>query len=322
MKMTHSAFRVIPGLAALVFAASFLTACSDDDFTPIARPSADQGEDDYSYSDDDDVSSSSRYSSSRSSSSYSSSSYGSSSYSSSSYGASKSVYYNSTWSSESPSSSFSVDSKEDFLNPDLTYGTMTDPRDGKTYRTIEFNGQTWMAENLNFSDSSIVPLLEGHNTCYHNRESECELMGRLYSRDAAMNNAKCSYGSTCNLETATIQGICPDGWHVMTYSEAQNLIDYVGSSNGEQIKSTNGWGPSATGTNDYGLSFVAPGSWEAGNFDSKGGFSHTWIYYSGSSYQYYLLIQDESEISIRTYSSREVYFPVRCIKNEMTLVDD
>ena len=312
MKMTHSAFRVLPCLAALAFAASVLVGCGDDDFTPIARPTADQGEDDYSYSDDDDVSSSSH----GSSSSRYSSSYSSSSYSSSSYESSRKVYYNSTWSSESPSSSFSVDAKEDFFNPDLTYGTMTDPRDGKKYRTIEFNGQTWMAENLNFSDSSIVPLLEGHNTCYHERESECKLMGRLYSRDAAMNSTKCSFGSTCNLGTAAIQGICPDGWHVMTYTEASDLVDYVGSSNGKKIKSTTGWGPSAAGTNDYGLSFVAPGSWEAGNFDSKGGYSHTWVYNSGNSTQYYLLIQDGTEISVSSYSSKEVYFPVRCIKNE------
>ena len=247
-----------------------------------------------------------------SSSSYSSSS---SIRSSSSSARSSSSYWPSTWSSESPSSSFSISSKEDLFNPDLTYGTMTDPRDGKKYKTIGFNGQTWMAENLNFADSSIVPLLEGHNTCYHEKESECELMGRMYSRDAAMNSTACRYGSSCSLGAEPIQGICPDGWHVLTYSEAKALIDYVGSSSARKIKSSYGWGSSATGTNEYGLSFVATGSWEAGNYDSRGGFSYTWTYYNGYSGQYYLLIQDGSGVSVSSFSGKEVYFPVRCIKD-------
>jgi uncharacterized protein (TIGR02145 family) len=245
----------------------------------------------------------------RSSSSYSSSSARSSS---SSYRSSSS-YYTSVWSSENPSSSFSISSKEDLFNPSLTYGTMTDPRDGKTYKTIEFNGQTWMAENLNFSDSSIVPLLEGHNTCYHEKESECELMGRLYSRDAAMNSSSCAFGRSCSLGDGPIQGICPDGWHVLTYSEAKNLVNYV-ESDEDKIRSHYGWGASAVGTNDYGLSFVATGSWEAGNYDSRGGFSYTWTYYNGYSNQYYLLVK-YNDVSISSYSSKEVYFPVRCIKD-------
>ncbi|SHM92454.1 major paralogous domain-containing protein [Fibrobacter sp. UWR3] len=251
-----------------------------------------------------------------SSSSYSSSSArsSSSSYSSSSSSyRSSSSYYTSVWSSENPSSSFSISSKEDLFNPSLTYGTMTDPRDGKTYKTIEFNGQTWMAENLNFSDSSIVPLLEGHNTCYHEKESECELMGRLYSRDAAMNSSSCAFGRSCSLGDGPIQGICPDGWHVLTYSEAKNLVNYV-ESDEDKIRSHYGWGASAVGTNDYGLSFVATGSWEAGNYDSRGGFSYTWTYYNGYSNQYYLLVK-YNDVSISSYSSKEVYFPVRCIKD-------
>ena len=44
---------------------------------------------------------------------------------------------------------------------DYETGSMTDPRDGKTYRTVTYNingkQQTWMAENLNYSDERIIP---------------------------------------------------------------------------------------------------------------------------------------------------------------------
>ena len=193
---------------------------------------------------------------------------------------------------------------------------MTDPRDGKTYKTIEFNGQIWMAENLNFSDSSIAPLLEGHNACYQEKESECELFGRLYSREAAMNDSSCAYRDGCQLGTDPVQGICPDGWHMMTYAEVESMISYVGSrfAAGE-IMSAKGWDSGIQATNTYGLSFTAPGARDDGNFDSKGGNAHYWIYVA-STYQYYLLIRGkELSMEIYSYYNHELYLPVRCIED-------
>ena len=241
--------------------------------------------------------------------------YSSSARSSSSYSSSSSSY-SGPWSSENPSSSFSIDSKEDLFNPDLTYGTMKDPRDGKEYKTIEFNGQTWMAENLNFSDSSIAPLLEGHNTCYHEKESECELFGRLYDRVAAMNDSRCEYDAGCALGSDPIQGICPDGWHVLSYDEAESMISYVGSNYAEKIISAKGWGSSVNGDNTYGLSFIAPGTRDAGNYDSKGGYAFYWVYKPNYNQNYLLIDGKDGTLELSTYNSHVLSLPVRCIKDE------
>ena len=231
--------------------------------------------------------------------------------SSSNYSSSSSSY-----TSENPSSSFSISSKEDLFNPDLTYDTMKDPRDGKTYKTIEFNGKTWMAENLNFSDSSIVPLLEGHNTCYHEKESECELFGRLYDRIAVMNDSRCEFKEDCNLGDGPIQGICPDGWHVLTYGEATSMIAYVGAKHAEKIMSAKGWGSSINGENTYGLSFIAPGTRDGNIYDSKGGYAYYWVYKAATD-QYFIYINGDSEAMTTTnYSGQRLFLPVRCIKDE------
>ncbi|SIO39129.1 FISUMP domain-containing protein [Fibrobacter sp. UWB11] len=84
-----------------------------------------------------------------------------------------------------------------------TKGTMTDNRDGKTYKTVTYNfggtSQTWMTENLDFTDtaslsvdSSLRANLSGSIYCYHepyldNDEEGCGAYGHEYLWRAAMN---------------------------------------------------------------------------------------------------------------------------------------
>jgi len=80
---------------------------------------------------------------------------------------------------------------------EYTGSVMQDTRDGKTYKTVTYHWgnvtQTWMAENLNFADttsSSVDPLLKknlrGGTTCMSNDPS-CEINGRFYAWRVAMN---------------------------------------------------------------------------------------------------------------------------------------
>ena len=324
MKKHPESIRLCLALTALL-TALFLAACGDDDdFSPIAR---DHDYDEESSSlDDEDVSSSSRYSSSslrQSSANLPSSS--SSHYKSSS---SCSIFSKNYSSSYARNATFDrkdhypvkwPENRDGFLNPDIEYGTMTDPRDGKTYKTVEFHGQTWMAQNLDFADSALYPLLKGKSVCYNNEKSNCDLYGRLYSRMAAMNDSTCDFRMWCDLGSDPIQGICPDGWHIPTRLEMEDLA-YLEGRSAQWLMSEYGWIDDSIvvlpGTNTYGLSFVGTGyRWDA-TFDSHGMYGFMW--HSGQDdEQNYLVIQgQENHLLIHDYDGAEVFISVRCIKGD------
>lgn len=100
------------------------------------------------------------------------------------------------------------------------FGTLVDERDGKVYKTvvIEIDGvkQTWMAENLNFADSLL-----GKSWCYDQNPKNCEVYGRLYSWNAALNTSENMNAVVSGeKEFAPVsQGICPDGWRLPTVDD-------------------------------------------------------------------------------------------------------
>lgn len=88
--------------------------------------------------------------------------------------------------------------------------TMTDPRDGKEYKTVLIENHWWMAENLNIGTRIDAGALQTdfggiQKYCYQNQEAYCDTFGGIYQWDEAMNQ-----------NPNDNQGICPDGWHVPT----------------------------------------------------------------------------------------------------------
>ncbi|MDR0307134.1 MAG: fibrobacter succinogenes major paralogous domain-containing protein [Chitinispirillales bacterium] len=151
-------------------------------------------------------------------------------------------------------------------------GDFTDVRDGKKYKTVKMpDGKRWMAENLNYQPST------GNSWCYNNSADSCSKYGRLYDWAAAM-NIESSYNSTeWGGSDVNHQGVCPAGWHLLSDTEWDALVDAVGSLAGRKLKSTSGWYDNGNGTDDYGFSAL-PGGYRSssGNFWDAGGSYGRW----------------------------------------------
>ncbi len=133
-------------------------------------------------------------------------------------------------------------------NTSVAYGSVTDSRDGKSYRTVKIGSQTWMAENLNY---------EGVGACYDDSKDSCSKYGRLYTWAEVMHGS-----SSSRTSPSGVKGICPTGWHVPSDSEWTILEDAVGtfgSTEGAKLKSTSGWSTDA-GTDDYGFRALPGGN--------------------------------------------------------------
>ena len=150
------------------------------------------------------------------------------------------------------------------------YGTLTDDRDGQTYKTVKIGEQWWMAENLNYAytgvpfkymlltDSNLVDYSDSTSWCYDNDAANCAKYGRLYTWAAAMdsvgtwstNGMGCGYYMECS-PTNPVRGICPEGWHLPYATEWIALFDAVGgkATAGIMLKSTEGWNDKDDGWN-------------------------------------------------------------------------
>jgi len=177
-------------------------------------------------------------------------------------------------------------------------GTFTDMRDGKVYKTVKIGNQTWMAENLNYNGGS-------GSWCYDDDSLLYETYGRLYNWSAA--------------STA-----CPEGWHLPSDSEWNQLVDFLGGKNvaGVKLKSTNHWKMSKLKvTNSAGFSALPGGRRQPdGSFDYLGTSGVWWsstihfirphkawfryLYYSNGR------VTRSSLIVLNGYS-------VRCVKDEL-----
>ena len=200
---------------------------------------------------------------------------------------------------------------------EVTTGTMTDSRDGQTYKTVTIGTQTWMAQNLNYETANSY--------CYKDSASYCTKYGRLYTWAAAMdsvgtwstNGKGCGYGTTCS-PTYPVRGVCPEGWHLPTKAEFETLITAAGGqfTAGKVLRSTSGWRWN-NGSDDFAFSALPAGDRDSvGIYVGEGNGVDFWSSTEDDSfYAYYIYLYYMNDFA-NLYNEYKYYgLSVRCLKD-------
>ncbi|MCL2281697.1 MAG: fibrobacter succinogenes major paralogous domain-containing protein [Fibromonadales bacterium] len=173
------------------------------------------------------------------------------------------------------------------FNPNVNYGSFTDSRDGKSYRTVKIGGRTWMAENLGYANPAY-----GASWCYGNNASYCTAYGRLYDWGAAMS-------------------ACPDGWRLPSDADWYDLVQAAGGQDiaAEKLKSQTGW----NGTDEFGFSAL-PGGYGRSCHRAFIGAGNSSFWWSATEFGAWLMGSGyngvEADIAIGSYAG----LSVRCVR--------
>jgi uncharacterized protein (TIGR02145 family) len=165
------------------------------------------------------------------------------------------------------SSSSSLTSSSSSFESGITYH-------GEYYKTVKIGAQTWLARNLNYA-------VEG-SVC-HEEDPECIKYGRFYEWVMAMELPDdCNYDS-CEIDTKH-QGICPDGWHIPSNADWDELFHQVDGTSGtdspydsetagKYLKTKDGWEPYLDSYYDEELDEWIDTGYKDGNGEDTYGFA-------------------------------------------------
>jgi Fibrobacter succinogenes major domain (Fib_succ_major). len=199
---------------------------------------------------------------------------------------------------------------------EATSTQLCDARDGKLYKFVSIDTQTWMAENLSFNASGSKCYAEGvDGVSADSVAKNCATYGRLYNWSTAMNNS------------SGVQGVCPSGWHLPSDAEWGALMQFVNPSctptdiicaAGTELKANSSLWSTNTGTDDLGFSALPGGSGDAnGNFSNVGTRS---IWWSGtesdltSTAYNRLMYYDNANVNRASVAKSRLY-SVRCVRD-------
>ncbi len=210
-------------------------------------------------------------------------------------------------------------------------GGLKDTRDGKTYKTVKIGDKVWMAENLNFDYNHGT----AKSVCYENKPENCEKYGRLYTWAAAMDSAaifskdgaRCGYGKKCDA-IGTVRGVCPEGWHLPSKEDLEELKKLAGQKAGDidkagtVLKSSAGWkeddGKSGNGSDGFGFGALFAGDYNSifGHFNFEGSSADFWSSTElNERYAYDLALYYSSEYAFVYVDIKDFGYSVRCVKN-------
>ena len=180
------------------------------------------------------------------------------------------------------------------------YGTLTDDRDGQTYKTVKIGEQWWMAENLNYRYIQQTAQEDSSSYCYNDDPANCAKYGRLYLWSAAL-------------------VVCPEGWHLPRRDEWDTLLTAVGgeAKAGIMLKSTEGWKYNGNGSDSYFFSALPAGyRFSSEYFYYEGDIAYFWSSTKYGNYRAYNMhldyVNDDANLND---SNKYSGFSVRCLRN-------
>ena len=194
---------------------------------------------------------------------------------------------------------------------------ITDPRDGKTYNTVQIGTQCWFAQNLNVGTKINGNIEQTNNSiiekyCYADLESNCDIYGGLYQWNEMMQY----------VTTPGVQGICPTGWHIPTHGEWTILTDFLGGESvaGGKMKEAGyvHWSSPNTGaTNSSGFTALPGGNRDInGNFYNLTNYAFFW---SSSQFDatiaWYRYLDVSNEYVYRDNNDKTYGFSGRCVQD-------
>jgi uncharacterized protein (TIGR02145 family) len=215
--------------------------------------------------------------------------------------------------------------------------------EGHQYTVTTIDGVTWMAENLKstrYINNSPITRLQDTEEWFNTTEG-----AYCYSNNDSLGFAA-DYGPLYNGEAVNSGNLCPNGWHIPTVAEYENLMvflqnngyNYDGSSDSDADPNTNNLiskslsedysfdfssNTGVPGHNDFpeymnrsGFSALAAGQrHETNNFDYSVNYTgFYWTAYDGSN-NFTFVIRWQTEGPAITFAGHTYGYSVRCVKD-------
>ncbi|MCX6270438.1 MAG: carboxypeptidase regulatory-like domain-containing protein [Bacteroidetes bacterium] len=195
--------------------------------------------------------------------------------------------------------------------------SFTDFRDGQVYTTVMIINQCWMKQNMNLG--TMIPGASNQTDngvaekyCYNDDPANCLIYGGLYQWDELM-----QYSTN-----QSARGICPEGWHIPSFNEWENLVVNFGGVDhcGGHMKTTGltYWmAPNSGATNASGFSARGAGIRESyGPFSYLKGYTYLASSNNGGDGYCFDMVLTTSGPDLFYYDIDRTYgTSVRCLKD-------
>lgn len=194
--------------------------------------------------------------------------------------------------------------------------------DGNVYKTVNINGLTWMAENLKvetFNNGTPITKCDSIEAYTEIATNQTPAFCYYDCQDAN----KAIHGALYNGWAIQTDKLCPQGWHVASTEDWNNLITFAGGSSAAPLKlmTTTGWtdnnGTAVYGTDEFGFAAKASGTLHDPN-DGTYVFRNLgkWAYWNdGTNCYFYMSAASINNERGEDFTSAANGLSVRCVKD-------